>query len=325
MNKRLYDFKRIIRECNYDNTYKVALAKALVELSIENNKQEDPVVFTTGDFAYKFLKYYWNHTIYFDLIQGSNLKKKPVILQLTKELIELYFEKQEARKPERFEKAETFLEKHLKDEYDQTIKKIASAITENVAWRFTRLGKERLDDVFVYDEKKKEFTVSRELIELLKEESEDLFDLIDYRWGLILETFNSSPRINKKVKIIDQDGIKRNDLKKFRKLLDVENPNRICFICGKQIDEKELSIDHVIPWSYMYSDDLWNLVYVHKNCNSSKSDVIPSQEEIDKLKERNDELFQILKEREESGKAIDELEVAIEKDYVDKFWIGCKQ
>ena len=69
---------------------------------------------------------------------------------------------------------------------------------------------------------------------------------------MILETFNSSPRINKKVKIMDQ-------------------------------------------------------------------------EEIDKLKERNEVLFQILKDREEKKKWIDELEVAIEKDYVDKFWIGCKQ
>lgn len=28
-------FKRIIRECNYDNTYKMAWAKALVEISLE--------------------------------------------------------------------------------------------------------------------------------------------------------------------------------------------------------------------------------------------------------------------------------------------------
>lgn len=142
---------------------------------------------------------------------------------------------------------------------------------------------------------------------------------------MILETFNSSPRINKKVKIMDQEEIKRSSLNKFKVFLDAENPKRKCFICGKEIDEKELSIDHVIPWPYVYSDDLWNLVYVHKSCNSVKSNIIPTQEEIDKLKERNEVLFQILKDREEKKKWIDELEVAIEKDYVDKFWIGCKQ
>ena len=41
----------------------------------------------------------------------------------------------------------------------------------------------------------------------------------------------------------------------------------------------------------MYSDDLWNLVYVCKHCNSIKSNVIPSKHEIDRLKERNCKLL----------------------------------
>lgn len=42
------------------------------------------------------------------------------------------------------------------------------------------------------------------------------------------------------------------------------------------------------------------------------------------LEERNERLLKILKLSGLSGKAVDELEVAIEKDYVNKFWIGCK-
>ena len=129
-------------------------------------------------------------------------------------------------------------------------------------------------------------------LNILKDNHEDLFDLINYRWGLILETFNSSPRINKKVKIIDEQDVKRSSLSKFKEYLDIENPQRICFICGKHIDNPELSIDHVIPWSYLYSDDLWNLVYVHKSCNSSKSNIIPLEEDIQKLKDRNKRLLQ---------------------------------
>ena len=95
-------------------------------------------------------------------------------------------------------------------------------------------------------------------------------------------------------------------------------------MCGKSIQEEEVSIDHVIPWSYLYSDDVWNLVYVHKSCNSSKSNVFPTKDEIEKLKARNNRLFkQIIKEGK-NGKVIDELSLAIEKDYVNKFWIGCK-
>ena len=63
-------------------------------------------------------------------------------------------------------------------------------------------------------------------------------------------------------------------LKKFKQFLDQENPDRVCFITGKAIPENDLSIDHIIPWSYMYSDDLWNLVYVNKSINSSMSNRI---------------------------------------------------
>lgn len=106
--------------------------------------------------------------------------------------------------------------------------------------------------------------------------------------------------------------------------MDLENTERKCFICGRKIESRELSIDHVIPWSYLYSDDLWNLVYVHKNCNSSKSNAIPQKEEIERLKDRNIRLANILKEKEKKGKTVDELNYAIEKDYVNRFWIGCK-
>ena len=39
-------------------------------------------------------------------------------------------------------------------------------------------------------------------------------------------------------------------------------PRIIDFYTGKTLNDKEIEVDHVIPWSYLYSDDLWNLVYV---------------------------------------------------------------
>lgn len=158
----------------------------------------------------------------------------------------------------------------------------------------------------------------------MADNAQDLFDLINYRWSLILETFNSSPRINKKVRIIDERGIKRSPLERFDRFLDVENPGHICFVCGKKIEGEDLSRDHVIPWSYLFSDDLWNLVYVHKSCNSVKSNEIPTQQEIDKLKKRNENLLKLLEQSGKTGKEVDELKVAIEHHLVDQFYIGCR-
>ena len=317
-------FKRIIRECNYDNTYKMAWAKALVEIAIENEFKEEFIDISLEEIAKKFIKYYWNQTIYFNLIQGSNLIKTPVILQKVKELIEEYFSCINSRKPDRFEGVEYLINDKLNNEYKHCLNSRVKTLKADVSWRFTFIDRKNHDEIYKYSKGENKITISKENLEILKANSQDLFDLINYRWGLILETFNSSPRINKKVKIIDEIDIKRNSLNKFKKYLDEENKERICFICGKKIHENELSIDHVIPWSYLYADDLWNLVYVHRNCNSSKNNVIPNKNDIDRLKQRNNKLIEILDKNNIKGKDVDELRLAMDKDYVNKFWIGCK-
>lgn len=164
------------------------------------------------------------------------------------------------------------------------------------------------------------------MLQEFHENEQDLFDLINYRWGLILESFNSSPKINKKVKIMDEREIKRSSLNGYKRYLDIENPKHECFICGKEINDDELSIDHVIPWSHLYSDDIWNLVYVHKGCNSSKSNRIPSGSSIDKLKLRNRKLYKIWANSKliKKNKQFDNLELCIEHDYGEKFYVGCK-
>ncbi len=317
-------FKKIIRECNYTNTYKMAWAKALVEISLEEEYNTNIVKIDLKNIANKFIKYYWNQTIFFDLIQGSNLVETPLILQYVKKLINEYYSFIKIKKPDRFERIEESIKVNIGKEYDDCLTNTIKTLKADVSWRFTYINGEKHDEIYKYNKGDDKIEILASNLNILKENYEDLFDLINYRWGLILETFNSSPRINKKVKIIDEQEVKRNSLSKFKEYLDIENPQRICFICGKHIDNQELSIDHVIPWSYLYSDDLWNLVYVHKSCNSSKSNVIPSEEDIQKLKDRNKRLIQKLTEKNINGKILNELNLAIQKDYEYKFWIGCK-
>jgi hypothetical protein len=74
--------------CSFDNTYKMAWSKALVELTVNTKDPiEDIIVFDFYEIAKLCLKYYWNQTIYFNLIQSPNIKKPPGIITFTKELI----------------------------------------------------------------------------------------------------------------------------------------------------------------------------------------------------------------------------------------------
>ncbi|MEG6586326.1 hypothetical protein [Dendrosporobacter sp. 1207_IL3150] len=81
MDEYIKTWNHIIMNCGYDNTYKMAWAKALVELSVAaQGRGQQHVAFTFEQIAEKYLSYYWNQTIYFDLVQGSNLKKLPEVL-----------------------------------------------------------------------------------------------------------------------------------------------------------------------------------------------------------------------------------------------------
>jgi CRISPR/Cas system Type II protein with McrA/HNH and RuvC-like nuclease domain len=155
----------------------------------------------------------------------------------------------------------------------------------------------------------------------LKEYSFVLSQLINFKWAQLLEKFNHSPRIASKVKDISDNTIKRSSLTKYKNiLLKSNNYQAIDFYTGKVLQENDISVDHVIPWSFMYSDDIWNLVLTSKSNNSSKSNIIPSQDVIESLKERNARLVKLIND----SKYKDELLLAIENDYVDKFYLAMK-
>lgn len=42
----------------------------------------------------------------------------------------------------------------------------------------------------------------------------------------------------------------------------LENMNKpIDFYTGDELDMDDISVDHVIPWSFMYSDDIYGILY----------------------------------------------------------------
>ena len=105
--------------------------------------------------------------------------------------------------------------------------------------------------------------------------------------------------------------------------MDIENPERICNECNQPVPESELSIDHVIPWSFLYSDNLWNLVYTHKSCNSSKSNVSPDSKKIRQLEARNMKLCGLMEAEKHTSsgkKDHQELKAAINESLVEKMW-----
>jgi 5-methylcytosine-specific restriction endonuclease McrA len=305
----------------------MAWAKSLVEIAVEDNEQpnkqlnSNDVVIPLEQVAKKVIKYYWNHTFFFELTQGSNLNKPPKIITLTRELIHSYNTLHDNVKPIRFERVEHNL--LSLSEYDKTIKQIITVLKQDVSHRFLNLNGVVYENIYVYEKGSNDFIMKKENVRTLKSNDYFLFDIINYRWSLMLENYNSSPRVGKKVKITDEKFIQRKSLNRYFKLIEFDNTEKRCFICGRPIIGKP-AIDHVIPWSYLYSDDLWNLVFVHDSCNSKKSDNVPNEEAIIRLEDRNRRLIKEFEETNHINKDYLELKLADEENLVRKFWIGCR-
>lgn len=306
MNPTLSDWFEVIKNCSVNNTYKMGWGKSIVECCFEDDSEE---LISFDRISLKMFKYYWNQTIFFDLQQGSNPNKPPTFVSYVKSKIEEY-QSQYGLQPKEFERIE--------DKVEVDIKYLNRILTENVSHRFLEVGGKEYD---LYELDKKERTIRVKNPHILKEYSDILFEVINYRWVQILETYNSSPRISKKIKITDRGGIRRKPLGKFKKYLQLTDDK--CFISGEEFDG-DLSIDHLIPWSFMFSDDIWNLVFVKKRYNSSKSNRIVDESEIIKLEERNKILLQRMERKGIMDKNYSELKFSIEKNLLRKFWISFK-
>jgi hypothetical protein len=183
-NKYIEDLTDLISNCSMDNTYKMSWSRALVEYCCYNS--DNKIHF--DKLSELIFKYYWDQTIFFNLEQGSNLKKKPTIIQIVKEAIDKYA-KEYGQKPINFIR--------VKDKVKIDVKKISKVLTYDVSWRFLKLDNKTYD---IYNYKKGDKYLILKHPNLIREHSKILFQLINYRWSQKLEDLNNAPRISQKGK-----------------------------------------------------------------------------------------------------------------------------
>ena len=303
---------------NNDNTYKLAWGRAVVEcVTFDDYKVvDDKVVISFDSISYRMLKYYWNQLFFFKLKQSPYKDKDPVICRDTEKLIEAYKTNTNSSIPIWFDEAEKHFLRSNKEVYDHTIKHISKTLHENVCWRFKNVPK-GVVDIYDYNKDNSVILLDKRDVEELKNYSIVVSKLLNYKWAQLLEKYNFAPKIASKVNGISETKLKRNNLNKYRDelLKEFEGREIIDFYTEKPISKDEISIDHVIPWSFMYSDDIWNLVITSKTINSSKSNSLPTDNDIIKLKTRNKNIDSLL-----SGSFKIAMDEAIQNNYVDKYY-----
>lgn len=320
INEYIHKWISIIEQMSNDNTYKLAWGRAILECVVFNKYEirEDDVIIEFDNISECMIKYYWNQLFFFNLKQAPYKDKYPVICQDVYMLIDYYKEVNNSNIPVWFDDAVKYIDRDL---YNKIIKHVSKTLHQNVCWRFKIINKESID-IYRYDKNLGSFIViNKKELELLKEYNIILSKLLNYKWAQLLEKFNFCPKIASKVNGISESKLSRNSLNKYKEelLKEFANGKVIDFYTGEELEISDISIDHVIPWSFMYSDDIWNLVVTSKSHNSSKSNTIPSEEIINKLKERNKKLLSIL-----DGKYKNDLKLSIDNNYLDKFYYECR-
>jgi 5-methylcytosine-specific restriction endonuclease McrA len=141
------------------------------------------------------------------------------------------------------------------------------------------------NDFFKYSVDDGTLNLSHKFEETLKQHRSTLISLVILEWARFLEKFNQTPNLISKLS--PKKPLRR--LSKFRPIFKetIIMKAGICHLCRKPIPKGDLTLDHIIPFDYIYADDLWNLVPAHRRCNSKKGARVGSDRMIQELIERN--------------------------------------
>lgn len=322
----------VLRGMMVDNTYKCAWARSILSClgkgKFATLPPDGKAMLLFSDIAREMVRLYWNQTCFFHLRQGPEKRgmKGVRIVNAVESLIESYYELLGSRRPSWWSEAEPLL-KEEKGLLEKTFREVGNVLPQNVAHRFLNL-KGRRDPLPLYEYRRPEKAIyfASWQVGLLISFRELLEDEVDLRWAEILEKFNGSPRIARKVVAASNEELRRGSLKEFKDVIqDAYRRVRIpdFYEEGSYVPLDDFSLDHVIPWSYLYSDDIWNLVPTRKGRNSAKGDSLPRKEDIVRLKRRNQDLLPRLRGMKGMEKHVGSLLLAEENHLVDIYYGGC--
>ncbi|WP_077325326.1 HNH endonuclease [Virgibacillus siamensis] len=255
------------------STYKYALIKSLIENLYQIN---DHYELMYDQLAHGFTKVYWNLVIHHGLEKQNRGPKNARVVTLLKEFqlsnnIPAGFS---------FDKINDFLQLKI-------ISQVKGVMKENV---YGALYGDTKGEFYAFDHKREYFRFQPSVHKFMMKYQRLLIHLTNYHMAKMVEDLNEVPGINYLLGKMERIA-KRSTLKPYEKIL-LNHFERRCFYCGKALSDKKKTthVDHFIPWSFVQSDQIWNLVLSCNTCNGSKNDKLPERKYLDNIIERNNDL-----------------------------------
>ncbi len=221
--------------------------------------------------------------------------------RLSQEFFDLYNERLKNNMPQLSHSSRTTVMERAvmkygsgKISYEEAIDYTKNNAFKDVLPRFHNLDRMDVKHKF-YEQTDNGIIVTDSTFKVFNEkDKKDLKQELDSRWSLLESAFamkrENAKLINDIKKFYLVRGYERTDITYMKDMLHGYQEGR-CFYCGEKLEENHIHVDHVIPRSFLYHDEPWNLVLSHDSCNEQKSDALPSRYYIQKLVDRNERLI----------------------------------
>jgi 5-methylcytosine-specific restriction endonuclease McrA len=239
------------------------------------------------------------------LINYANKNKEKIPLrELSEDFLDIYQERVDSGKHQKKrtwvkgeEKGLTVIETELKKiKLGETTREKAISIVQKdslenmVLKKFHGVFHRQIPDPF-YQVTKTHLILQKNTLDTFTDnQNKPLNRELDSRWKLLEFGFeNTKEEESLEVDFKSELVIKKNKRTPIAQLRPILNGYQRgnCFYCGLELDDS-IEVDHVIPWTAINHDDIWNLVLAHVDCNRQKLAHLPPKPFVEKLIQRNE-------------------------------------
>ena len=94
------------------------------------------------------------------------------------------------------------------------------------------------------------------------------------------------------------------------------------FYTDEPVDLEDIKLEYVIPYDFVYTNDIWNTIIVSKETAKKRRGKVPTDKHIEKVNKRNQVLYDAIKETH--LKVRFDIERSLEEHLINRYYIDLK-
>lgn len=260
--------------CKKTNTYKFGLIKSICDQIYDVHDDGNGLFLSYEKIFSKFAENYWN------LVNKYKLKQMSYNGKSEYSKIEIIIK----TAVENYEIPESVVFQSLSDEDRNRITKNVTAECKKCV--VGALYNDFEGKLYAFSLRGNGIFLSEDSYRFISKYKMEIEKLNYYSWARFLEKVNDDDALIRVLEKLDMATPQRRDLSMYRDILFTEFQEDRCFYCGKKLD-RNIHVDHFIPWAFVKCDNLWNFVLACPRCNLRKSGNLVSRDYVVKIGNRN--------------------------------------